>query len=174
MKQIILQLLVLISLGYPARAQVDLVVPNNEPKTQAALQYHIENNFVRTEHAVVFAKGTATLLPESDAAIETIKKFLDDKSYVSLLRVEGHTTCGSGDQALSEARAMAVCKKLIAEGVDCKRLLAVGFGCSKPIMDVHNELNARIEFVLVALKGRVIGGMPVDGGGKVAGEVCGD
>jgi len=172
MKQIVLQLLVLVSIGFSARAQVDVVVPNNEPKTQAALQYRIESNFVRTGQAITFEKGTANLLAASEAAIATIKKFLNEKSYVSLLRVEGHTSCGNGDQALSEARALAVCKKLVAEGVACERLLPVGFGCSKPITDVHNEQNERIDFVLVALRGKIIGGIPADGSGKVAGVVC--
>jgi len=32
--------------------------------------------------------------------------------------------------------------------------------------------NRRVCFVNVALRGHVIGSMPVDGGGKIAGEVC--
>ena len=70
------------------------------------------------------------------AALEILKQYLTDKSYISLLRVEGHTD-NTGNtaaaQALTEKRALAVCKKLIEMGVDCKRLIAVGFGDTKPV-----------------------------------------
>ncbi|MBP6608828.1 MAG: carboxypeptidase regulatory-like domain-containing protein, partial [Deltaproteobacteria bacterium] len=32
--------------------------------------------------------------------------------------------------------------------------------------------NRRVAFVNAALRGRPIGGMPIDGGGKVAGDLC--
>ena len=156
-------------------AQTETVIAaDNEPgKVNAgSTKYWIEQNEVRTEHVISFATGKAEILPESLPALVTIKKYLEDKSYISLLRVEGHVSCGPGAQALSEARALAVCRWLINAGVDCKRLLPVGFGCTKPIMDVDYD-NGRITFVNAALKGRAIGGMPVDGGGKVAGDPCG-
>ena len=83
---------------------------------------------------------------------------------------------GDYNQMLSEKRALTVCKKLIAMGVDCKRLIAVGFGDTKPVADNSTPAgkaeNRRISFVNVALRGKVIGGLPIDGGGQVAGEVC--
>ena len=33
-------------------------------------------------------------------------------------------------------------------------------------------MNNRIEFKITELRGHAIGGMPVDGGGKVAGDSC--
>ncbi len=145
----------------------------------SAQEYKIDNNEVKTGKEIKFKPGTAELLPESDAALIIIKKYLEDKSYITLLRVEAHTD-NSGDaaanQSLTEKRADAVCDKLISLGVDCNRLLAVGFGGQKPVATNSTPegkaQNRRISFVNAKLKDKVIGGMPVDGGGKVVGNAC--
>ena len=95
---------------------------------------------------------------------------LADKSAITLLRVEGHVV-GKDAQARSELRAMAVAKALVKAGVDCHRLLAVGFGASKPAFEDAAQ-NTRMVFANAQLRGHAIGGAPVDGGGKVAGDVC--
>jgi OmpA-OmpF porin, OOP family len=144
-----------------------------------AQDYKIENNEVKITKEIVFKTGSDELLPESDEALHIIKKFLDDKSYISLLRVEGHTG-KTGDaekgQQLSEKRAMAICRKLVSFGADCKKLLPAGFGGTKPVADNStpegNALNSRISFVIASLRGKAIGGMPADGGGKIAGDIC--
>jgi len=147
--------------------------------TLQAQDYKLEGNEVKTTKAVLFETGSARLKTESIAALEIIKQYLTDKSYISQLRVECHTD-NSGDakinQALTEKRAMVVCRKLIEMGVDCKRLIAVGFGDTKPVADNSTPAgkaeNLRVSFVNVSLRGKVIGGMPVDGGGKITGDLC--
>jgi OOP family OmpA-OmpF porin len=71
---------------------------------------------------------------------------------------------------------MVICRKLIELGVDCKRLIAVGFRDTKPVSDNATPAgmaeNIRVSFIHVSLRGKFIGGMPVDGGGKIAGEFC--
>ena len=144
-----------------------------------AQDYKLEGSEVKIEKQVLFETGTAILKPESTAALEIIKKYLEDKSYISLLRVECHTD-NSGDndvnQTLSEKRALAVCKELVKMGVDCKRLIAVGFGSTKPVAENATPdgkaANRRVSFMNAALRNHPIGGMPVDGGGKVAGDSC--
>jgi OmpA-OmpF porin, OOP family len=144
-----------------------------------AQDYKLEGNEVKIEKQVLFETNTATLKPESTAALEIIKKYLDDKSYISLLRVECHTD-NSGDnntnQILSQKRALAVCKALVKMGVDCKRLIAVGFGSSKPVEDNATPggkaANRRVSFINAALRSHAIGGMPTDGGGIIAGDTC--
>lgn len=144
-----------------------------------AQDYKLEGSEVKLEKQIMFETGSDKLKPESNAALEIIKKYLADKSYISLLRIECHTDNG-GDagtsQILTEKRALAVCKKLVDMGVDCKRLIAVGFGDTKPVADNSTREgkaeNRRVSFINVALRDRVIGGLPVDGGGKVAGEFC--
>jgi OmpA-OmpF porin, OOP family len=147
--------------------------------TLQAQDYKIDGNEVKIAKPVLFETGTAKLKPESIAALEIIKQYLSDKSYISQLRVECHTD-NSGEanisQALTEKRAMVICRKLIELGVDCKRLIAVGFSGTKPVADNSTPEgkaeNRRVTFVNVSLRGRVIGGLPIDGGGKIAGELC--
>lgn len=141
--------------------------------------YTIENNELKLPGPVVFETGSDKLKPESAAVIDFVKGYLDDKTYISMMRIENHTDSDGNaakNQELSEKRAMAVARALVAKGVDCKRLLAVGFGGSKPIESNSTPegkaKNRRTSFVNAALRGRPIGGMPVDGGGKVAGDVC--
>ena len=144
-----------------------------------AQSYKLEGNEVKIDREVVFKPATSTLKPESDSALMIIKKYLEDKSYISLLRVECHTD-NLGDvaksQQLSQDRALAVCTRLVKLGVDCKRLIAVGFGGTKPIADNSTAegkmQNRRVTFVNAALRGHAIGGLPTDGGGQVAGDPC--
>ncbi|MSP61093.1 MAG: OmpA family protein [Myxococcales bacterium] len=108
-----------------------------------------------------------------------VKAYLDAKAYISLLRIEVHTDAQGDDrynQALSEKRALAVARWLAQHGVDCKRVIAVGFGETKPAADnatvEGRAKNRRTLFINAALRGRPIGGVPVDGGGRVAGDPC--
>ncbi|MFT3681801.1 MAG: OmpA family protein [Ferruginibacter sp.] len=142
-----------------------------------AQDYRIENGEVKIVKEILFKTASAELLPESDAALLIIKKYLDDKSYISLLRVETHTdNAGDAAQLLTEQRSLAVCKKLVALGVDCNRILPVGFGNTKPVADNSTPegkaQNQRTCFFNAALRGKNIGGLPADGGGKAAGDPC--
>ncbi len=147
--------------------------------TTTAQDYKVDGNEVKIAKEIVFETGTDKLKPESTAAFEIIKQYLTDKSYISTLRIEAHTdntAIAAANQTLSEKRALAICKKLVEMGVDCKRLIAVGFGSTKPVADSGTAegkaQNRRINFINAALRGRLIGSMPADGGGKVAGDVC--
>lgn len=139
----------------------------------------IENNRLVLNEPITFQTGSDTLTPGPQPALSAVKAFLDSKEYVSLLRIEGHTD-NDGDAAanlrLSQARASAAARWLIAQGVDCKRLLAVGFGGTKPVAandtPENKSRNRRTEAHVAMLRGRAIGGMPVDGGGLPASDPC--
>ena len=123
---------------------------------------------------VRFEPGTDRLEKGSERSLRLVAEFLKEKKLITLLRVEGHVAGGvdrEAAQALSERRALALARRLAAQGVDCKRLVAVGFGDTKPLGE-GSDVNERVTFVNAALAGRLIGGMPADGGGKVAGETC--
>lgn len=141
--------------------------------------YTLQGNELKAPGAVQFETASDKLRPESDAVLEYVAGYLKEKTYVSLLRIEAHSDNqgnAAQNQALSEKRAVSVGRWLIAHGVECKRLLAVGFGSSKPIADNATPdgraQNRRISFINAALRGRAIGGMPEDGGGHVAGDLC--
>lgn len=150
-------------------------------QSYAATAFKLEGNQLVLPGEIVFKAGTAELdEAASKAALQHIKEYLMEKTYITTLRVEGHVSSGnteSADQKLSEARALAVGRWLAKEGVDCKRLIAVGFGRTKPVADNSTSegkaKNTRITVVNAALRGRAIGGLPLDGGGQVAGDVCG-
>ena len=139
----------------------------------------MENGKLVLENPVTFQTGSAELTDEGKEALKPIKEFLAQKDYISTLRVEGHTDNSGAEpdnQKLSEQRALSICKWLVENGIDCKRLIAVGFGSTKPVAPNDNPINKaqnrRMEFIPAALKGKAIGGMPLDGGGVVAGDSC--
>ncbi len=139
----------------------------------APVTYALEGGALKLPGPLVFEVGKATLKPESDAVLDFVKGYLEAKPAVTLLRVEGHTDSmgdPAANQALSEARAASVVAALVNRGVDCGRLLAVGFGGAKPTSPNDTPegraLNRRMVFVNAALRGRPIGGLPIDGGGK--------
>lgn len=137
----------------------------------ADAKFEIENGALKTP-AVVFKTGSAVLQNADDAAVALAAAYLTEKTSVSTLRIEAHVQHGVKDaQTLTRQRALAVGRALIAKGVDCKRLIAVGFGDSKPASENAAE-NNRVLFVNAALRGHAIGGMPLDGGGEVAGDLC--
>lgn len=121
---------------------------------------------------LTFETGSAKLQPQSEEALAHVAAYLKEKEYVSTMRIEGH----AAEQKLSEQRALAVGKRLVALGVDCKRLLAVGFGPNKPVADASTaegrSKNIRIEFRDAGLRGHAMGGLPLDGGGNPAGDLC--
>ena len=129
---------------------------------------------------VMFETGTARLKPESDAVLEIVDKYLKAKPEVTKLRVEGHTDTDGNDASnmqLSKDRAMACVKWLTAKGNDCKRLVPVGFGETKLLKNPETSAedkaaNRRTMFINAEVKGKPIGGLPVDGGGQSAGDAC--
>jgi OOP family OmpA-OmpF porin len=137
--------------------------------------FQIESGHLVVPSPVVFESAGDKLKPESTPALEHVKAYLEDKTYITLLRIESHTD-GNGapdaNLALTLKRSVAVARWLVSHGIDCKRLIAVGFGGTKPVADnataEGREHNRRMVFVNAALRDRPIGGMPVDGGGRVA------
>jgi OOP family OmpA-OmpF porin len=143
------------------------------------VRYELEGNELKVPGPVRFETGSAKLKDESYDVITYVQGYLEAKPYISLLRVEVHTDAQGADvanQKMSEARALAVVEALVRRGIACERLIAVGFGETKPLAPNDSPegraQNRRTVFVNAALKGRPIGGMPVDGGGKVAGDSC--
>lgn len=140
---------------------------------QSPVSYELEGNRLVLPSPVEFAAGSDALAGE--AALEHIRGYLEAKTYITLMRIEAHAS-GADAQALSERRALAVARWLVGKGVDCKRLLPVGFGDLKPIADSRTPegraQNTRVEAHNAALRDRLIGGMPADGGGRVAGDPC--
>ena len=142
-------------------------------------EFQLQGNVLTLPSPITFNAGGAELEPQSEPALDYIRRYLAARPAVTLMRIEGHTNSQGSDthnQALSEQRALAVARWLVAKDVDCHRLIPVGFGETKPMAPNDTPdgaaKNRRIELVNTALRGRAIGGMPTDGGGKVAGDPC--
>ena len=144
----------------------------------SAQDYRVVNNEVKILRAILFKENTAVLLPADKESLAFIKKYLDDKTYISELRIESNVNIfddASKDQRLSEERAKAVYAMLVSMGADCKRLIVTAFGNTKPVADptgTGQAANTNVRFVNVSIKGHLIGGIPADGGGKLIPVVC--
>jgi chemotaxis protein MotB len=115
---------------------------------------------------VLFPSGAAQLNPQgaeemtkvAGALLQIAREIPDDIQWV--LRVDGHTDnaplSGTGKFAdnweLSQARALAVVKFFISQGVPAERLVAAGFGEFQPLepgdSDEARAKNRRIELKL--------------------------
>lgn len=144
---------------------------------QDAPTVSLDGNRLVLPAPITFETGSATLTAAGRDALGPVKVYLNEKTYITTLRIEGHVSTGDGsaDQALSLARAQAVAKELVNQGISCQRLLPTGFGANKPVASNDTPegraQNNRIELVNAALRDRAIGGMPLDGGGQV-GNAC--
>ena len=80
----------------------------------------MENGKLVLDDVVIFKTGSAELSDEGKNALKPVKEFLIQKDYITTLRVEGHadnTTAESTNQALTEQRALSVCKWLVENGI---------------------------------------------------------
>lgn len=151
--------------------------PTHRPRLKLVLK--LNGNQVSLPGPVVFETGSDVLRPESDEVLTLVHEFLQQRKDVTKLRIEGHTDSDGDDKAnqtLSEKRAMAVARWLVAKGDDCKRLIGVGFGETKPIADNSTEegkaQNRRTAFFIAEINGKAVDNLPLDGGGKSAGDPC--
>ncbi|MBK8265227.1 MAG: OmpA family protein [Nannocystis sp.] len=146
--------------------------PSPAARPPLAAEFPLDGSRIVLPAPIVFDADGAALSPAADPALYHLLDYLGAKESVSLVRIEGHAS----DQALSEARALAVTRWLVVRGVACERLVPVGFGPTKPVADASTPegraANVRIDAINAALRGRLIGGMPADGGGQLAGDPC--
>lgn len=101
-----------------------------------------------------FANDSAVLKPAVEGKLNQLVGYL--KQYPQAkVEVVGHTDSNGSDaynQKLSEKRAQAVSKALIAQGVDASRITAKGLGEGQPIASnataEGREKNRRVELVI--------------------------
>ena len=148
--------------------------PTPAPAAEPAAKPVLKKDRLEIPGQIVFETGSALLKPESDAALNQLKQYLDETPRVTKLRIEGHTDNAgqaAANETLSGQRALAIKAALVAKGVAKERLLAVGFGQSKPIADNTTEegksKNRRTEFHVAELGGKKYLGLDPTGGGKV-------
>jgi outer membrane protein OmpA-like peptidoglycan-associated protein len=102
---------------------------------------------------IVFKTNSAEIMPESEKILNEVVDGLKGNPDVSV-EIQGHTD-NTGSKAhnmrLSQARADAVKKWLVAKAIDEKRMTTKGFGPDKPVAPndtpENKQKNRRIEFV---------------------------
>jgi outer membrane protein OmpA-like peptidoglycan-associated protein len=114
-----------------------------------------ERGLVLTMGDVLFAFGQSTLLSGGIRNVEKVADFLQKNPTRNIL-VEGYTdSVGSDDfnLALSEKRADAVKKQLVAKGVSQDRITTKGYGKQFPVASNDSaggrQLNRRVEVLIL-------------------------
>ncbi|MEB3245841.1 MAG: OmpA family protein [Vampirovibrionales bacterium] len=115
---------------------------------------------VRIESKLLFAPGSAQLLPASRKALAQIADKLQKLVHQNRVHVEGHTDSQAISSALypsnwelSTARASAVVRFLVNEQFPPAQMAAVGYAASRPVATnatpVGRSQNRRIEIALL-------------------------
>lgn len=106
---------------------------------------------------IVFPIDSADITPQGAAILNDVASTLSGVNGITV-EIGGHTDNIDTDEhnlTLSQQRAEAVRKYLVAHGVPTNTLIAVGYGASRPIADNATEdgrqNNRRIEFVVKGL-----------------------
>jgi outer membrane protein OmpA-like peptidoglycan-associated protein len=109
---------------------------------------------------VLFDTAAATLKPGADLSLDRLASYLKAHPQTKVL-IEGHTDSRGSDEyneALSQRRADAVAKTLIARGVSPDQLSAVGRGKQYPVATndtaAGQQQNRRVEIVFSDASGR--------------------
>ena len=120
----------------------------------------VTKNKINLKEKVFFDTGKSTIKVESHPLLDEVADVLLATPEILKIRVEGHTDSRGGDLdnlKLSQARAEAVVKYLVAQGVDGERMQAVGFGEQQPIDKADNadawEKNRRVEVFILNMAG---------------------
>ena len=122
----------------------------------------LDNKNVSVGKAIVlqnlrFAQSKPELLPESNAELENVFKFMQEHPTANI-ELQGHTD-NRGDfdlnLALSRQRVEVVKAFLVKKGISPSRITGKGFGSSRPIANNNREetrqLNRRVELIITKL-----------------------
>lgn len=115
----------------------------------------VRRDRIELKQQIHFRQTKATILADSYELLDQVAQAIKDGPRI-LVRIEGHTDNVGGlkrNMKLSQARANAVRRYLIQQGVPKKQLVAVGYGPTRPIASnasrAGRALNRRVDFRIV-------------------------
>lgn len=119
----------------------------------------IETDRLSLKDAIHFDTARDSIQPGSFPVLDEVAAVLRGHPELARIRVEGHTDAvGSAayNRDLSERRAVAVVRYLVAKGVAAARLEARGYGLERPVASnataVGRARNRRVEFTILSEK----------------------
>jgi OmpA-OmpF porin, OOP family len=116
----------------------------------------VKDEAIEIAERVQFRSGSADIMEESEKLLDEVAEAMKEHPEILRLRVEGHTDSRAGssfNRKLSRARARAVRKYLISQGVEARRLVARGYGEKDPVETNKTQegryKNRRVEFKIL-------------------------
>ncbi len=106
---------------------------------------------IEFDRPIAFAHDSVKLSAGGDAALTAVVDYLQAAPEIRLVLIEGHTDATGSlryNQALSEARAVAIRAALIRAGVSPDRLVAYGYGETRPA-EPDRAANRRVVFRII-------------------------
>lgn len=100
---------------------------------------------------LTFRHDSLKMTPDAAPALAEVVDYLQASPEIRLVLIEGHSDATGSlryNQRLSEARAAAVRKALVARGVAPERLVAYGYGETRPAAP-DREANRRVVFRVI-------------------------
>lgn len=120
----------------------------------------VEAGQIRTLEPIFFDYNRAKIQARSEPMLVEMANLIKSREDLGRIAIEGHTDdrgAAGYNLTLSQDRAAAVLRFLVASGVDAARLQSQGFGKARPIDDNKTEdgraRNRRVDFRLVDLSG---------------------
>jgi outer membrane protein OmpA-like peptidoglycan-associated protein len=108
---------------------------------------------IRITQQIQFEFNKAVIKPDSFGILDEVRDVLRENPQIKI-EVQGHTDNVGGaayNAKLSQSRADAVRKYLVAHGVEAHRLTSKGYGMSQPLVPNNSEanraLNRRVQFI---------------------------
>ncbi len=130
-----------------------------DPKKNGCPRVHVTDKEIVILEQVEFETGQATIKHASDGLLSSVAQVFKDYPDILKVEVQGHTDSrGSAglNKNLSQRRAEAVLKALIARGIKAGRLVAKGYGQDVPIADNNTDegrqKNRRVQFKILDRK----------------------
>ncbi|MBV6428836.1 MAG: hypothetical protein KIPDCIKN_03373 [Haliscomenobacter sp.] len=138
-----------------AQSNLNTSLQENIEDKNLSVRQTSDRIYITVSQDLLFRSGSSQMDNRGKTTLRSVAAALNQEPDMDII-VEGHTdNTGSPDRnwELSTARALAVCKELIAQGIDPQRLTAAGRGAYAPVASNNTKegqsQNRRTEIILV-------------------------
>ncbi|MBK8880598.1 MAG: OmpA family protein [Haliscomenobacter sp.] len=128
-----------------AQSNLSTSLQDNIQDKNLSVRQTSDRIYITVSQDLLFKSGSSQMDNRGKATLRSVATALNQETNMDII-VEGHTdNTGSTDRnwELSTARALAVCKELIAQGIDPQRLTAAGRGSYAPVASNNSRKDNR-------------------------------